>query len=183
MKTGDLPLGNAFIKLFVVVNLTLGLIGASRADELTPASNLAGIKIVQEKIDVSLNLKGANEFGVDANETVRIIRAALASSGITMIKGDYNTPIVHVSIDGESSGGGGAQFTVEVVVRTLLPSPFLKERTIEAIIWRGTAAGHQLLRFDPAAKELVKPTRSINESVYDTVREVAAHLASEIKGA
>lgn len=155
--------------------------GSALADVTTPASNLAGVKQVQERIDVSLNLKGADEFGVEANEVIKIVRSALSSGGISMAKGDYKVPSVHVAITGESAGGGGAEFTVELVVRALVPSPFAKDRSIEAIIWRNSATGHHIMRYDPASKGLVKPSGAIKDRVYDTVRQVTTRLVEAAK--
>lgn len=130
----------------------------------------------------TLNLSGADEFGVEAAEIVKIVRAALASAGVTVAKGNERTPSVKVSVTGESSGGG-ATFTVEIMVAALLPSPFAKDRSIQAILWRTSAVGKHLIRFDPAAKELVKPSGPMKERVYDSVREVSLRLASALKAA
>lgn len=143
--------------------------------------SLTGIKQVNERIDVILNLVGADEFSLDAAEIAKIVRSSLASANVSLVKGDYKTPAVKVLISGKSSGGG-AHYTVELVVTALLPSPFAKERSISAIVWRDTATAEHLIRFDPAAKELVKPTGPIRERVYDTVREVALRLASGLRG-
>jgi hypothetical protein len=173
------------IKLRRYMLLTLLAItsaAGSTALAQTPASNLAGVKQIQERIDVTLNLSGADEFGVEAGEIVKIVRGALASAGVTVAKGNEKTPSVEVLITGESSGGG-ATFTVEIVVAALLPSPFAKDRSIQAIIWRASVEGKHLIRFDPAAKELVKPTGPMKERVYDSVREVAQRLAAALKAA
>lgn len=165
---------------FIAVAVLTGA-GTALADVTTPSSNLAGVKQIQERIDVSLNLKGADEFAVEANEVIKIVRSALSSSGISVVKGDYKIPSVHVAITGESAGGGGAEFNVEIVVRALVSSPFAKDRSIEAIIWRNSATGHHLMRYDPASKGLVKPSGTIKDRVYDTVRGVAARLAADAK--
>jgi len=151
------------------------------AQSPTPASNLAGIKQLRERVDVSLSLKGADEFGVEAGEVAKIVRTTLLASGLTFAKGDFKMPGIQISVQGESTGGGGAQFAVELVVTALLPSPFVKERSIQAIIWRGTASGHHLQRYDPATKELIKPTGLIRDRVYESVKEVASRLASDAK--
>lgn len=170
----------ALVLTFIAVAV-LTSVGTAFADVTTPASNLAGVKQIQERIDVSLNLKGADEFAVEANEVIKIVRSALSVSGISLAKGDYKIPSVHVAITGESAGGGGAEFTVEIVVRALISSPFAKDRSIEAIIWRNSATGHHLMRYDPASKGLVKPSGTMKDRVYDTVREVAARLAADAK--
>lgn len=167
--------------LTFITAAALTSIGTALADVTTPASNLAGVKQIQERIDVTLNLKGADEFAVEANEVIKIVRAALSSSGISTTKGDYKIPSVHVAITGESAGGGGAEFSVEIVVRALVQSPFAKDRSIEAIIWRNSATGYHLMRYDPASKGLLKPSGTIKDRVYDTVREVAARLAADAK--
>jgi hypothetical protein len=173
-----MALGLAFIATAMLYSA-----GSALADATTPASNLAGMTQLQDRIDVSLNLKGADEFAVEANEVVKIVRSTLNSSGISLVKGDYRVPSVRVAIAGQSAGGGGADFTVEIVVRALLPSPFAKERSVDAIIWRSSATGHHLMRFDPASKALVKPSGAIKDRVYDSVREVAARLAADVRAA
>jgi hypothetical protein len=167
--------------LSLIATVIFAANGSALADVTTPASNLAGLKQVQERINVSLNLKGADEFGVEANEVIKIVSSALRSSGISRAKGDYKVPSVHVAITGESAGGGGAEFSVELVVRALVPSPFAKDRSIEAIIWRDSATGHHLMRYDPASKGLVKPSGAIKDRVYDTVRQVATRFVEEAK--
>jgi len=175
-----MPLNPYLRTLFIL--LAFGLAWGTKAAAQTPASNLTGIKQVQERIDVALNLTGADEFGVDPAEVVKIVRAALRSAGVAVERGDQRTPTVKVLIAGESSGGG-ATFNVEILVTALLPSPFAKERTVQAILWRDAAAGKHLIRYDPAAKELVKPTGPMKERVYDSVREVSLRLASALKAA
>lgn len=151
------------------------------ADIITPASNLAGVKQIQERIDVSLNLERADEFGIESSEIIKIVHSALSSSSISITKGSYETPSIHVAISGESSGGGGAQFSVEIVVRTIVTSPFAKGRSIDVIIWRNSAIGNHLMRYDPILKSVVKPSGAIKDRVYDSVREVATRLATEAK--
>jgi hypothetical protein len=151
------------------------------ADVTTPASNIAGMRQVQERIDVSLSIKGADEFGVEASEVIKIVRSALSHAGVSVAKGSYEIPSVHVAITGERAGGGGADFTVELVIRAQIPSPFAKDRSIDAIIWRNSAADSQHMRYDPASKGFVSPSGAIKGRVYDTVREVAARLAADAK--
>jgi len=160
--------------LFASSNLVL-------ADVATPASNLAGLRQVQERIDVTLSLKGADEFAVESSEVINIVRSALRSSDILMAKGIYETPSVHVAIVGESTGGGGAAFSVEIVIRALIPSPFAKDRSIDAIIWRKSAISKHFQLYDPVSKGFVSPNGDIKDRVYDSVREVVARLAADAK--
>ena len=165
---------------FIAVAVLAG-VATAFADVTTPASNLAGVKQAQERIDVSLNLKGADEFAIEANEVIKIVRSALSSSGISTAKGDHKTPSVHVAITGESTGGGGAEFTVELVIRARVPSPFAKDRSIEAIIWRESAAKRHIAYYDPVLHSIVEPSGTIKDRVYDAVRKVAAQLATDAK--
>ena len=151
------------------------------ADVISPASNLAGVRQVRERIDVSLSLKGADEFGIESSEVITIVRSALISSGISIAKGGYEIPSVHIAVAGESAGGGGARFSVEIVIRVLIPSPFAKNRSIDAIIWRNSASGNHIMRYDPASKGFVAPKGLIRDRVYDAVREVATRLAADAK--
>ena len=150
------------------------------AQAQTPASNLAGIKQLHERIDVAFNLTGAGEFGLDAGEITKIVRAALTSTAVVFAKGDHTTPSIKVLIAGESSGGGGS-YEVELLVTAMVPSPFANERSIQAILWRDSVKGAHHLRFDPAAKEIVKPSGPMKERVYDSVREISLRLASAFK--
>lgn len=151
------------------------------AEVTTPASNLSGVKQLQERIDVSLNLKGADEFGVEANEVIKIVRSTLNSCGISTASEGYEIPSVHVEITGESTGGGGAKFNVEIAIHALLPSPFADERSIDAIIWRYSASGDHLMRYDPASKGMVSPSGTINSRVYDAVHAVTSRLVTDAK--
>ena len=153
-------------------------------DVLTPAANLAGVKQMHERIEVSLDLKGAEEFSIDASEVSKIVRTALGSAGVALVgPGDYKVPSVHVRIAGESTGLGGANFSVEVVVSSTIPSPFAKDRSVNVIVWRAAGTASQIVRFDPAAKDLVKPSGTIRDRVYETVRTLAGRLGSEAKAA
>ena len=61
--------------------------------------------------------------------------------------------------------------------------PFIKDRTISAIIWFNTVNYHQAQRFDPASKSFIAPASPINERVYSGVQELAAHLVNDFKNA
>jgi hypothetical protein len=153
------------------------------ADALTPSSNLAGITKVHEKISVVLNLKGAEEFGVDPDRIKAAVRKKLKSAGVATDGAGIGTPMVTASVVGEATGGGGARYVVELVVKATIPSPFTQNRSVQAIFWRGVASGEDMMRYDPASKDLVKPTGPLDERVYASVEEVALHLASDFKKA
>ena len=150
------------------------------SQDFTPPGNLVGITKVHENIAVALNLKGADEFQVDSQKITVFLRDALSSVGILTNGSGLGTPMVGVSISGESTGGGGARYTVEVFVRATTLSPFAKDRSVEAIFWRGAASGEEVQRYDPAAKGFIKPNGPINERVYASVREVAGRLAADL---
>lgn len=166
----------AFALVFIFANA-----GPVLAEVTTPPSNLSGVWQVQERIDVSLSLKGADEFGVESSEVIKIVRAAIIQSGIAFVKGDIGTPSIHVDITGVSAGGGGAEFLVEMVINASIPSPFATDRSIEAIIWRASAAGRHLMRYDPVAKGMVKPIGAIKDRIYDAIREVTTRFATDAK--
>jgi len=148
----------------------------------TPASNIAGMRQVQDRIGVSLSIKGADKFGIDSNEVIKIVRAALSGTGVSLKKNGYDeVPRIHVSITGESTGGGGAAFTIELVIRAQIPSTFAKGRNIDAIIWRNSIADRHIMTFDPISKSFVVPSGAIKDRVYNATREVATHLAADIK--
>lgn len=44
-----------------------------------------------------------------------------------------------------------------------------------------TAHGSSLLRYDPAAKELIRPATPLRERIYDSVRELTARLSAALK--
>lgn len=170
-----------------VVLVTLFAVGGSfhaGASDPTPASNLAGIKTVREPIEVSLALKGASEFALDATEVAKIVRTFLATTSVSIAKSDQATPSIEILISGEASGGTGTgSYQVEILVKAILPSPFAKDRNIHAVLWRDGAKGSHILRYDSAAKELIKPSGALKERVYDSVREVSLRLASAFKAA
>lgn len=153
------------------------------AYESTPAANLVGIKEINQRITVSLQLKGADEFRVDPEHIKRIVVNTLSSGGISVKKTDTALPMLSVSITGESAGGGGASYTVELFLRAYLPSPFTKGHSIEAIIWKASSSGQEMMRFDPVAKKLVEPGGPINERVYGSVHEIAVRLIKDLKTA
>ena len=153
------------------------------ADELTPAWNLSGINKLHEKIIVNLNLKGAEEFNIDADEIRKIIRSTLSIVNVDVNGSETMLPMLGVSISGISSGGGGARYTIEVYVRDTIKSPYAKDRSIQIILWYGVASAEDNLRYDVISKGLVKPTGSIKDRVYNTVRAVASRLSSDFKKA
>jgi hypothetical protein len=152
-------------------------------DELTPGTNLVGIEKVHEKLAVVLNLRGAEEFRVDPNRIKDVVRKTLNSAGVATNGSGIGVPIVTASVVGEATGGGGARYVVELVVRATIPSPFVKNRSVEAIFWRGTASGEEMIRYDPASKDLVKPASPLDERVYASVQNVALQLAGDFKKA
>jgi hypothetical protein len=168
--------------ILMILTVTLATLTAV-ADELTPSSNLAGITKVHEKISVILNLKGAEEFRLDPNRIKGAVRKTLNSAGVATDGSGIGTPMVTASVVGEVTGGGGARYVVELVVKATIPSPFAQNRSVEAIFWRGVASGEDMMRYDPASKELVKPTGPLDERVYASVQEVALHLAGDFKKA
>jgi len=153
------------------------------SQEFTPPGNLVGITRVHENISVALHLKGADEFRVDSQKITVFLRDALGSVGIGTNGSGLGTPMVGVSISGESTGGGGARYTVEVFIRATTSSPFARNRSVDAIFWRGVASGEEVQRYDPASKGFIRPSGPINERVYASVREVAARLAADLKRA
>ena len=168
----------------LLVLFTLLLLGAvALADDTIPSTNLAGIMKVHEKLSVSLNLKGAEEFRVDPEKVKSAIRKALTSAGVATDGSGIGVPMVSVSISGQSTGGGGARYTVELIVRATIPSPFTKNRSAEAIFWRSVATSEETMRYDPASKDFVKPGDQIGERVYGSVQEVTSRLASDLKKA
>jgi len=78
------------------------------SQDFTPPGNLVGITKVHENISLALNLKGADQFQVDSQKITMLLRDALSSVGIGTNGSGLGTPMVGVSISGESTGGGGA---------------------------------------------------------------------------
>jgi hypothetical protein len=117
------------------------------AQDFTPPGNLSEISSVHEKISVALNLKGADEFRLDPQKITAILRDALNAVGVGTNGSGIGTPMVNVGISGESTGGGGARYAVEVFVRATASSPFAKNRNVEAIFWRGVASGEEVERY------------------------------------
>lgn len=153
------------------------------SDELTPSWNLTGIDKLHDKIIVNLNLKGAEEFKVDAEEIRKILRSVLANADVNVNGSEVVFPMIGVSIAGESTGGGGARYTVEVYIRASIASPYSKGRSIQIILWYGRVTGEENLRYDTVSKGLIKPTGAIKDRVYNSVRDVASRLASDFKKA
>jgi hypothetical protein len=150
------------LSVMFLIYATLAVTSVVHADEPTPAANLVGIKEINQRVTVSLQVKGADEFRVDPErvdpeKVKRIVLDALSGAGISAKKTDTALPMLSVSLSGESTGGGGASYAVELFLRAHLPSPFAKERSIEAIIWKGSSSGREMMRFDPAAKKLGSP--------------------------
>lgn len=163
-----------------VAALAIWTLSSSVSWAQTPESNLVGIKQFNEEIGVALDLKGASEFALDPGECEKIIRAGLAKSRTKMVKGDYATPRIQVTISGSGSGGTGS-YAVELAVTALIPSPFAEKRSVDAILWLDSERGEQHLRYDPASKELVNPPGSLRDRVYDALRVLSARLAAALE--
>lgn len=153
------------------------------AGELTPFWNLVGIEKVHEKISVGLNIKGGDEFQIDTKKVREIIENALDTVGVKTSGSGIGTPMVGITISGESTGGGGACYRVVLAVRATISSPFAKNRSVDAILWICEASGDEVMRYDPASEGFVKPKSQINERVYASVHEVASRLADHFKRA
>lgn len=147
----------------------------------TPTANLVGIRQTKERIDVTLNLSGAGEFAVDAGEVAKIAKAAIVSAGVKLADGN-EAPSVMVLIHGKTSGVT-FEYTVELAVTASVVSPFAKDHTIHAIIWRDSAVGDFPMSWDSQSKKFLKPSGPMNERVYDSLREVAIRLTSALKAA
>lgn len=170
------------ISLFLFVCIFLSSPSAF-SEELTPSWNLSGIDKLHEKIIVHLNLKGAEEFKVDADEIRKILRGTLTNADVDVNSSEVGLPMIGASIAGESTGGGGARYTVELYIRATMASPYVKGRSIQIILWYGCVTGEENMRYDPISKGLIKPSSAINDRVYNSVREIASQLASDFKKA
>lgn len=74
------------------------------SQDFTPPGNLFGIAKVHGNISVALNLKGADEFQVDSQKITVLLRDTLSSVGIGTNGSGLGTPMLGVSISGESTG-------------------------------------------------------------------------------
>ena len=80
---------------------------------------------------------GGKQYRVVADDVLQIEKLAGEAGDVIPSDGEIIEGLATIdesAITGESAGGGGAEFTVEIVVRALVPSPFAKDRSIEAII-------------------------------------------------
>jgi hypothetical protein len=144
---------------------------------------LVGISEIHDRIAVNVTLKGAEEFRIDAEEVKKIFLGMLKTSDIATTASSSRLPILKTSITGETTGGGGAKFAVEVNIVLSIPSPFAENRSIDVILWRGSRSREEIMRYDPIAKDFVKPTVPIRDRVYEVVRELASQLAADFKKA
>ena len=60
--------------IFVMAALFFVFIDPVFAEEITPATNLAGIKKVHDRITINLNLQGAEDFHIDPERIKTAIR-------------------------------------------------------------------------------------------------------------
>jgi hypothetical protein len=144
---------------------------------------LVGISEVHDKITVDIDIKGAEEFRIDAEKVKKIFLGMLKTVDIATTASGSKLPMFKTSISGEATGGGGAKFTVEVNIVLSIPSPFAENRSINVILWRGSRSREEIMRYDPIAKDFVKPSGPINDRVYEVVRELASQLAADFKKA
>ncbi len=156
-------------RLAILLFLTLATYAV--ADDLTPWTNLVGLKRFSPSVHVSLALGGAEELKISATDVQAVVTKELTTTGLV---GPQSTdlPQVQVLVSGEGTGGGGASYTVEMFVATYVPSPFGAKRTIQAIVWRGAASDHQMMSYDPKHKKIVNPPGSPKDRIQATVREL-----------
>jgi hypothetical protein len=151
----------------------------ARADELTPWTNLAGLKRFSPSVHVMLTLRGAEELGVNAKEVQALVLTELAKEGLVGPK-STDLPQVQVLISGEGTGGGGASYTVETLVTAYVPSPFGANRTIQAVVWPGIESEQQAMTYDPKRKKIIKPPGAPKHRIRATVLEVVRSLIGDV---
>jgi len=166
----------------LLIFLTFVFAVAMHADELTPWTNLAGLKRFSPPVHVSLNLRGAEELGLNATDIQSVVVKELTNAGLLGSK-STDLPLLQVVITGEGTGGGGASYTVEALITSYIPSPFTAARTIQAIIWRGTRSEHQAMTYDPKLKKIINPPGTPKERIHTTVLNVIRELIGDLRKA
>ncbi len=161
------------MRRFALVVLLLATSAA--ADGTTPWANLAGLKAVSPNVHVTLNLQGAEVLQVEAQHVQRLVRSKLETAKLLGSTND-DLPEVEVIVTGKSTGGGGAEYAVEVLLTAKVVSPLAPDRNIQVIIWRAVGVDRATMSYDPKLKKLVAPPGSPKDSVNSTVEEVIESL-------
>lgn len=163
-----------------LLTLILGSIGS--ASERGDWTNLVGLSAISETVSVSLNLEGAEDFDLKAERLRDLARGRLKDEGLLRPE-DSQLPSVAVFIVGHSGGGGGAEYTIRLVLSSRVPSPFIKDRSIRATVWHASESDRQLMRYDSATKKVVKPAGPLQQRVEATLLQVIEALVADIRKA
>jgi hypothetical protein len=145
-------------------------------------THLIGLPGISERVSITVKLEGAEEFGLKPERLQSLIRDRLRKDGI-LGGSAKDLPTLNVSVAGRSTGGGGADYRVEITLSARVQSPFAKERSIAAIIWRADSSDSQAMSYDPASKKVLNPPGPLNARVEATLLQVMDTFAADVRKA
>jgi hypothetical protein len=144
-------------------------------------TNLEGLKSVNEVIRVEINVAGDEPFNLNETKIKEIITNKLRDAKIQVDHTNKANANLVTSIDGETTGGGGARFIVRLSLFSRVISPFKQESKISAIIWSTEIHDEQVMKYDPEKQQLKKVKGDLNNRVYSVIEEAMHKFKSDLK--
>jgi hypothetical protein len=147
--------------------------------KITPWTNLAGVRGIQPTISVSLDVEGAQDLDLQSNQIKTVATEQFTKSGL-LSKPGTAAPQLYIVVSGRGTGGGGADYSIELLLTAHLASPFTSNHGIEVIIWRSSMRDSQNTRYDPVSKKLVNVPGTPKDRMIGSLKEILAKLIADI---
>lgn len=172
------------IRLAFVILLLFGLlIDLSESKEIFDYKNLEGLQKVNEIMTVEIRVSGDEPFNLEETKIKDIIKKELREAKIQIDNANNSNATFVINIDGESTGGGGATFTIKLTLLSRVFSPFKQENKISAIIWSTEKHEEQVQSYDREKKKIITIRGKLNERVYLAVKEIMNKFQNDYKKA
>lgn len=161
------------IKLvFMILIFSRLFIGDGQCGEVLDYKNLEGLQKVNERITVESKLSGDEPFNLEETIIKQIIFKKVDELKIQIDKTNESNSRFNVNIEGVTTGGGGARFTIQINILSRISSPFKPENKIFSIIWNKEKREEQVMSYDKEKKKVVSVKGKLNERVYVTIEEI-----------
>ena len=169
----------AFVMLFL-----FGLfVEPVASEEILDYKNLEGLQKVNEIMTVGIRVSGTEPFDIEETKIRDIVRNKLREAKIQIDKTNKANANFIINIKGETTGGGGARFTIRLTLHSRVSSPFKQDNKISAIIWSTENHEEQVMSYDPDKKKLIKIKGNLNDRVYSAVEEIMNMFQNDFKKA
>ncbi len=161
------------IKLvFMILIFSRLFIGDGQCGEVFDYKNLEGLQKVNERITIESKLSGDEPFNLEETKIKQIIFKKLDKLKIQIDKANESDASFNVNIEGVTTGGGGARFSIQIAILSRISSPFKPENKIFSIIWSKEKTDEQTMSYNREKKKVVLVKGKLNERVYATIEKI-----------